>query len=1101
MNSKDRPSEQKQEERVPGGEKRQSSKLGPMLGFVTGLVGRFAQMHSGAHRFNAKFETFVNNLVDQASLSAEKKDTTKAEREVSKTNFSTIPLIYFILKEKNKKEIVRFLNGFKAEQIQRRQQKIDEAERDNAESMVDESEMLASSTKSGVFSKMIRPIVAGSGKKRKKKAKFHWSELWSEIAAEHANSEDNPHYAFALYVATGLRDNPEVRSIVSEALVRSMSLEQKHNKGRVDGNLEHELSDLLKVLGGVIVDMEKDPNIAETSHWENVPQAPKINDDESPHEKDLPHQEAAIDSSSSSEEDNSPAIKKEAEDVKRALVYLGEIVLSVIQNAQYALKSMSHLYEKKEDNREQRYIPELIALSEFDKRDIVLNHLRASPDIVALLTHIFKEKTHGPEDKQQKSLVKAGLYQMVKGLVIGKIPPENSLEWVDLLLNNLRYESEEELVEGRESVTRTAPPSGDAELVINNEIGREAFSERDSPEFVKRNRGRSHIIDIAIHQMFPNIQGQDLDVFKGEFEKLISEMDGLANILGHITPEMFHILRKPENQPHIRTLVDVVLYNMYAYTPSQLHRADKWEPDVESTTPYSFSSEETSLDVSSTESTATTKSTMSSIFAPAKEVATGAVKVLEGVAKGAVSLPRVLKGSSSSAQERDWSKVEGHSANFSDALMHYVLNAPQYSDKELSELLKDIHKGDVFRLLQRLFDAKEGQYTQDNNPDRITPAQQQYDKHIVEHFLFDKGQVAYAPGLLQFVSKIVMQVFPDPQIAQITSFSERLKRQQEQEDILTNQLWELFVNEPRHIIHERLSCLTEGLADFSAGHLEKDDARTAQGLHKILSLLPFINEKVIESDKPNYFIDMISKNLWEIPESFCEQQRAQEQSLQLKVLKMLIKEMSRDIESNTGIWAHNLNQLIKSSKCSSYNLVPQLIFGSDFLKLSMTQMGALCQTYNQLSFNEQRLLVQRFGVAGHALAMASLAHTAFGYSIVGIQSLEALLTVFSQAVAIPPVPHDPLDRMEMNLPPQQPSSGYVSSLWGMIFGPEKITSYPPAVPPELSHRPQMPIEMQVEIKKKAHERGQKFLQGLSRMSESLSHLREVGSNQQHNNEH
>lgn len=89
----------------------------------------------------------------------------------------------------------------------------------------------------------------------------------------------------------------------------------------------------------------------------------------------------------------------------------------------------------------------------------------------------------------------------------------------------------------------------------------------------------------------------------------------------------------------------------------------------------------------------------------------------------------------------------------------------------------------------------------------------------------------------------------------------------------------------------------------------------------------------------------------------------------------------------------------------------------------------------------------------------------------------------------------------MNLPPQQPSSGYVSSLWGMIFGPEKITSYPPAVPPELSHRPQMPIEMQVEIKKKAHERGQKFLQGLSRMSESLSHLREVGSNQQHNNEH
>lgn len=584
--------------------------------------------------------------------------------------------------------------------------------------------------------------------------------------------------------------------VVAEIVLRSFDLDNKNHSSRLDGALEPEVVGLLKAVATMVFEMEADKTINPQS-WQNLLSVELA-------DSNLPSPSPQSPKTPVSEKSNESDTK-----LKNALVeYLSNFFQELASFTKEAARKAIQKISVKDDGAicvpiEQRYSPELLAVSEFDSQNFAKEHVRDLPKIVDFLKHIFEK----PADEKDQEFRKS-LFIFIKAKTLGKVAPEGAMGWIDPLLGYLKQESLTDRPEANKAIE-------------------------------SRNIAREHIIDIVIHQIFPSLKNspnsEDFKLFRAEFKDLLQHTNGAGDIINHLSPKAFEILRKPEHQAYLRTLVDTVITGLYSYTPEQLqvdHRRNlevaPIEERVESlkivTAPGSPRSRSTSDTASMTSIGLSTSS---------------------GV-------------TSTTSTKRDWSVHEKYGEHFTDDMMHFLLNSKSLTATNLSDLLKDIGSVKIDGIFRRLF-AQESSNEQPHLNNQSQTQKLRYNEEV-----FDGLVMQNPAGLLRFVAKILVQALPDPDNEKITSLTEKFEKIKRDEEVLATDLWNAFKSSIDSL-ESNMRLLTQGLADYGAGIDSKDKNRVAQGLDKILTLLPTLNENLLQSDPPNNIVKMIVRNILPIP--------------------------------------------------------------------------------------------------------------------------------------------------------------------------------------------------------------------------------------------
>jgi hypothetical protein len=92
-----------------------------------------------------------------------------------------------------------------------------------------------------------------------------------------------------------------------------------------------------------------------------------------------------------------------------------------------------------------------------------------------------------------------------------------------------------------------------------------------------------------------------------------------------------------------------------------------------------------------------------------------------------------------------------------------------------------------------------------------------------------------------------------------------------------------------------LKNLTQGLADLSYGINHHDTERTHKGIIAIITLLPEINESVIQAEPPNILVKTIAAALWSIPSELPLEKQHTEKQLQIKILREMMLNLKKTI--------------------------------------------------------------------------------------------------------------------------------------------------------------------------------------------------------------
>lgn len=738
-------------------------------------------------------------------------------------------------------------------------------------------------------------------------------------------------YRFAEHISRRLTlPTGTLAKIFSEVIASALTLDELKNSTKVIGSFEQELERLLVVLAEQFLLLSKNDQLTSSDYWESL-------------DDDVEKRSPIAFSSQDNLDPESVTDQENAE--RKRLVTFFERFKSVF-DVRAHLSSVLNTSDS-----EQEFTPELIALQKFQRKSFVLYHLRSLPQILRFLTTIlqndpellarplqvvslFQEHPEKEALQKQNTLFKEGLYKLLRGIATNSTHKQVSLDWVNVLIKYLRYQS--------------ATDEIDSSMV--------------PPHIKDLDQSRHHIISIALENLFPNISEADFEALTIEIEHLIRKTDALENILGHIRPKLIEILRRPENQPHARTLVDVILYNMYTYSSEQTRRDILRNQKIAGQQKVSASPE--TIESDSPKSVATFPIFENINFSRARS------------ASSSYSL-----STNSHAQLYDWAVPQGFGHVFVDNLMHYVLNADNLSHETIADILRNIFEGNTLGLLEKVFCSNSTSRTQEVAEEGAG----RYNNDI-----FDNLVSRNPAGLLRFVSKILMQAMPPKGILPAATLKEKSKLLATQEEELTQQLFQTFL-EPEEIALTQLKTLTEALADIAYGANHNNLERTRDGLEKISTFFDVIEEKLIKAQPPLYLIRDLAAQIYDIPEDLSLEQKEHEEKMRLKFAEKIIANTFSCIKSDLEGWSEKINFL-----CNNQAGVSSL---QGLLKMSLQgvlQFGAqasfpiFLEAFDSFPQSDQALLVKRLGAAGHAIAMVSIGRYGVLIGIMAIKSLEVI---------------------------------------------------------------------------------------------------------------
>lgn len=486
---------------------------------------------------------------------------------------------------------------------------------------------------------------------------------------------------------------------------------------------------------------------------------------------------------------------------------------------------------------------------------------------------------------QEKGIFEQGLFRTIKAQLYGKKAPlrdanNNPIDnaaYIKTILSRLKV-----------------VPDSEKNLLLDLVIA-ELFPSFDVRQDVQSD-GSADAEDLAKRE-FNSQRAADKATFKREFIELVKSDDvrDPVAIVGHLSPQLFNIIRKPEHQDSFRTLVGLILYQAYGYTPESCdidrqrninaeildpHLMDnplpfdkpkwaEWASQLDKVPPEQYASiidraiadqlqclEPLPLPTLPVQNVPENRqAAYDNIVAQNSERANERAKfkrcclMLLNRRPSQEEFVEAIKKMPVYQKKKDWVQHGVDGEHFLDDMLHYILGATHISDDKCSELTKHIvtlndaglPEPDVLRIFEDLFAGKAPATVVAGGAHNVPD----YDDDLIADF------VQKSPaGLLRFATKIILQGMP-PKAGGVENLNEQehAAYQKDLEEIFVQRLWE-SMNTPQERLKENLTSLCHGLADVGAGAKYGQFPRLRQGLINLSGILPALLENLSGQDVP-----------------------------------------------------------------------------------------------------------------------------------------------------------------------------------------------------------------------------------------------------------